>query len=228
MAQPTFAMLILKCFCPNVTSAVMLAVALVSLSSLLLGTGAYAPIQRGALLSFCFFCHLRGASGSGIRRSVCPHTSGMACAFRYAHFGRMAVPAEFNLYSVFGGSGAAYPGLAGGHRPQLWQAHDYLSGGRSAVFSDRTVIFRALCPVVPPHLATLRRRSCRRRNSLPCSCAIAELYRRAQCVAAGFSLHGRGRCACGQTRSNFVAPLTLWPRSSFCSWPPTIPARSLT
>src|SRR3954466_15882788 len=111
----------------------------------------------------------------------------------------MAVLAEFNFYPVFGGSRVAYSGFPGGHGPELWQTDDYLSGGCGTVFSDRTFILRTVCAFVRLHLAALRRRSCRRRNSVPGSCAAAELYWGTQLSLAGFSLHGGSRCIMGRS-----------------------------
>ena len=135
----------------------MLAVALVSLSSLLLELALTRLFSVVLFYHFAFFAisvALLGLGSGGVFAHI---RQEWLARFDMRHFGRMAVPAEFGLYFVFGGSGAAYPGVAGGHGPQLWQAHDYLSGGGGALFPDRTFILRALCALVRPHLATLRR-----------------------------------------------------------------------
>jgi hypothetical protein len=75
------------------------------------------------------------------------------------------------------------------------------------LFFYRTAFLCALCPVFRPNPTTLRRRPCRRRYSLPGGCAAAELHWRAQRATSGVSLHG----CCGGLMggSNQDAPCRL-------------------
>ena len=128
--------------------AVMLAVALVSLSSLLLELALTRLFSVVLFYHFAFFAISVALLGLG--------SGGVFAHIRQEwleRFDMRALGAWLCLLNsifilVFGGSGAAYAGFAGSHGPQFRQADDHLSRRGGAVFLDRTVIFRAVCAVV--------------------------------------------------------------------------------
>ena len=141
MAQSTFAADPQIAPIQTPSRSTMLAVALVSLASLLLELALTRLFSVVLFYHFAFFAisvALLGLGSGGVFAHI---RQEWLARFSMRTLGRVALPAELNLYSVLGGSGAAYSGFAGSHGPQLWQAHDYLSRGGGALFPDRTCCF---------------------------------------------------------------------------------------